>query len=373
MKTKTWFTKARHGLLIHYGLFSLLERGEWAWNREEIPLEIYKALARQTWPAKTMQLSLSHLRLQYPARWAARRRPYAFTILELLVATTLLMLIVALLGGVVSTVGSAWRSAAGQNERELSARAISDFIHTDLKAAILPLNAAASGNLQFILNPSGTPQCADALFWQAPVATEMRFGDIAEVGYFVRWIDGSPPKPVLCRFFVNSAMVDPANPSGTIDDPHFKIYSAPNNWLEDIDAVAPGTAEKSYTGLFADHIVAIWFRCLDDAGKAFGRAFDSRVGQNDSSGILRRLPASVQVSFVVLDSRAAGRLTQTHEIALKARAQAVADGIAAGNPNDDTISPAQEFSIAARADPALRDIAASLYPHTTTVRLPNSQ
>lgn len=43
----SWFTEARYGLFIHYGLFSLLERGEWVWNREEIPREEYKALAKK--------------------------------------------------------------------------------------------------------------------------------------------------------------------------------------------------------------------------------------------------------------------------------------------------------------------------------------
>ena len=45
MTTNNWFTEARYGLFIHYGLYSLLERGEWVWNREEIPLEEYKQLA----------------------------------------------------------------------------------------------------------------------------------------------------------------------------------------------------------------------------------------------------------------------------------------------------------------------------------------
>ena len=42
-----WFAEARYGLFIHYGLYSLLERGEWVWNREEIPREEYKALAER--------------------------------------------------------------------------------------------------------------------------------------------------------------------------------------------------------------------------------------------------------------------------------------------------------------------------------------
>ena len=41
----SWFTHARYGLFIHYGLYTLLERGEWVWNREGIPIEEYKALA----------------------------------------------------------------------------------------------------------------------------------------------------------------------------------------------------------------------------------------------------------------------------------------------------------------------------------------
>jgi alpha-L-fucosidase len=47
MKNNTWFTEARYGLFIHYGLYSLLERGEWVWNREEIPREEYKQLAER--------------------------------------------------------------------------------------------------------------------------------------------------------------------------------------------------------------------------------------------------------------------------------------------------------------------------------------
>ncbi len=41
MITNNWFPEARHGL------YSLLERGERGWNREEIPLEEYKQLAAQ--------------------------------------------------------------------------------------------------------------------------------------------------------------------------------------------------------------------------------------------------------------------------------------------------------------------------------------
>ncbi len=40
-----WFHQARFGLFVHWGLYSLLERGEWVFFRERIPLAEYEALA----------------------------------------------------------------------------------------------------------------------------------------------------------------------------------------------------------------------------------------------------------------------------------------------------------------------------------------
>lgn len=40
-----WFQDARYGIFIHYGLYSLLGRGEWVLNREQIPLDEYARLA----------------------------------------------------------------------------------------------------------------------------------------------------------------------------------------------------------------------------------------------------------------------------------------------------------------------------------------
>ena len=39
------FWRARLGVFVHFGLYSLLGRGEWALNKEQIPVEDYKALA----------------------------------------------------------------------------------------------------------------------------------------------------------------------------------------------------------------------------------------------------------------------------------------------------------------------------------------
>lgn len=45
MQASDWFVNARYGMIIHHGLYSLLERGEWVLNREQIALDEYRALA----------------------------------------------------------------------------------------------------------------------------------------------------------------------------------------------------------------------------------------------------------------------------------------------------------------------------------------
>lgn len=39
-----WFKEARYGMFIHYGLYSILGRGEWIMNREMIPMAEYEKL-----------------------------------------------------------------------------------------------------------------------------------------------------------------------------------------------------------------------------------------------------------------------------------------------------------------------------------------
>ena len=44
-KKMEWFVNARFGMFVHYGLYSLLERGEWVMNRERIPAAECRKLA----------------------------------------------------------------------------------------------------------------------------------------------------------------------------------------------------------------------------------------------------------------------------------------------------------------------------------------
>ncbi|OGV39379.1 MAG: hypothetical protein A2020_09135 [Lentisphaerae bacterium GWF2_45_14] len=52
MKNIEWFLQARLGLFVHFGLYSMLARGEWVMNREGIPVEEYRKLADRFNPEK---------------------------------------------------------------------------------------------------------------------------------------------------------------------------------------------------------------------------------------------------------------------------------------------------------------------------------
>ena len=46
-----WFREARFGMFIHWGLYSLLKRGEWVMHQEGIPARKYEKLAGRFRPA----------------------------------------------------------------------------------------------------------------------------------------------------------------------------------------------------------------------------------------------------------------------------------------------------------------------------------
>jgi len=273
----------------------------------------------------------------------------AFTLLEVLVALAVFSLLVVALFTVMSQVSGTWQQAQARIEPRQSGRAILDYISRELQMARLPADRsmfyssptappqAAQLGLQFVINPATVSAAKflnpQAAFWQVP-ATGNSNGGMAEVGYFVRWDTNAAgnPRSMLCRFLA---------PPG---DSNYFIHSAPANWITDsiIDAVAPGVANpsnsaQSYRGWFADNVAGLWVKALDPLGNpittnALGTAYaagtyDSRkgyryLGTNGTnviqSGyaasatnyqILATLPSAIEVSLVILDARAASRLT----------------------------------------------------------------
>lgn len=255
-----------------------------------------------------------------------------FTLIELLTAMAIFAFMVVALVVITSQTGNIWKSGEGQNQRRANGRALLQNIASELQQAAIPVavpsrqaGTSSPANLQFIanlatntdnntqipsslLNPHG-------LFWQAPIARDTSAGDLACIGYFVKWeTSGTKAKAQLCRYFV-----DPANSA------NYLIYqlsgAAPVNWLSNISTVAPSTA-SDLQGWFADHVIAFWVRCLDEYGQpitqtatgltlANGYGFDSRQGYIDSRGKAHpapALPAAVDLAMVTLDQHTASLL-----------------------------------------------------------------
>lgn len=233
----------------------------------------------------------------------------AFTLVELLVGMTVLSIMVMLLVSLLSQVGNAWSRTEGQSSRLRSGRAIADYIRNDLRGALMPIAPELDDlkpNLHFILNTNMIPpeyQQPSAMFWQVPLATDMSRGDVAEVGYFVRWDRSvTNPRASLCRFFVNPTDIN-----------NYQIYQS-RNWLNQaiIDTVAPadneqiaeGTERAAYRGLLAENVIGFWARCAPKGsdGTNLEQRWDSR--KDDTWG----LPTYVEISFATLDEDSAKRI-----------------------------------------------------------------
>jgi len=320
---------------------------------------------------------------------------------ELMVSIAVLSILVLMLSDVFNRTSRAWMTGETGIERRREARAIIDFITTELRDAALPVTeppppadlavpkiklpddpTKSQAQLQFVVNPPGLPidyRNGDAIFWQAPIATEQTFGDMAEVGYFVKWLMNTSGvgRPVLCRFFVNPSRLR----EGKIEEnPDYLIYNKndPSSWLNpaEIDKATRVTKESGYLGLFSENVIGFWVRSYGLDGNELDRSFDSRIGYSGKfrfrtqNGTIREdpemryLPASVVISLVQIDSRGAVMLdTVWQEIRDLTR--------------QPTIHDAKEFyerfSAMAKNSPKLQTLLPYLRITSTEVHLKNAR
>lgn len=305
------------------------------------------------------------------ARARVSRARAAFTLIEMLVATAILLIIVVMLGAMTSHVSRMWTEINGQSQRRTIGRALLQFMARDIQQARLSVpswqygpspdaayfyptfaGSGSNGTLQFLVNDlavTGTA-CMNpcSVFWQAPVAENSTQGNIAEVGYFVQWdttTTPGKPKAYLCRYYV-----DATSTSGTA--PYFGIYSSGTDaWvsgtspLMSATAVAPATPSHSYSGWLADNVIGLWVRCVVSGtstkgivctgssitgflgpSNPFGAVaivppnsvnthytYDSEYGYGDPLTNLSHpgpaLPPAVEITMVVLDSNTAAKIT----------------------------------------------------------------
>jgi prepilin-type N-terminal cleavage/methylation domain-containing protein len=228
-----------------------------------------------------------------------------FSLVELLTAMAVLAILSLLLLGISNQVGNTWASGQSANQNRTKARAALEFIGRELQAAFLSPDSSDS-SLQFVINPpTVTLRNRDSVFWQAPVATDRSRGDLAVVGYFVRWRDG---KCSLCRFFAN-----PSDSASHLVDQ----YPDTTGWVSDslLDTTAPADKANHYAGLFLENVAGLWI-------DAFARDGTPYAGDSRASG--NALPAWVDIAIVLLDNRTAERLREGPDLAAVSAASSVA-------------------------------------------------
>ena len=171
----------------------------------------------------------------------------AFTLVELLIAMTILALLAILLVSLLGGVNRAWVSGEQQAETFQDGRAVLELMSRELAQTVI------SPRLQFVQNPTltGITQRANSgsLFWQAGLAST-NSGNLSEVGYYLS------ENTTQHTFQLNRFFVPPT------DATNYQIFTnSPNDrnalWVTNFVAV-PGL-----NTLVSDSVVAFWARCLD--------------------------------------------------------------------------------------------------------------
>lgn len=241
-------------------------------------------------------------------------RGAGFTLVELMVSIAILIIMSLLLVSISNMAAKVYVLELGQNQYRLQARAVLNYMGRDLRRASLAANQASAINnvpaistLEFLINPNGYNN-PDSIFWQAPIATDGGAqGDMAEVGYFVRWTAGEGD---LCRFFVN--------PSDTTD---YSIYTKTSGtWISQtiLDSVAPSDSGNHYKGLFLQNVVGLWVQAYNADGTPLLASPHSAYNSSahpysvTTTSTNHSLPAYVIISIAVLDGPSARILQQAN-------------------------------------------------------------
>ena len=263
-----------------------------------------------------------------PQQRSSPAKAKGFTLVELLVSISLLVLIIVILGTITGHISKIWTEVNAQNQRRANARALLQFIAKDLQSVRLPVTPATSGITGHgVITPSsttgylqlaisgataGSPSgCLNphALFWQAPVGDS---GKMVVVGYYVRWdTTATVKKACLCRY---SASVSSTIYSGNNQ----------NNWASTAYPTQSPMAFP-YPNLLAENVIALFVRCVNEAGTPItqdatgtlqassGYAFDSLKGYKDPATSIAypapALPPAIEISIVVVDAKTAQKIT----------------------------------------------------------------
>ena len=258
----------------------------------------------------------------------------AFTLVELLVAVTILFLLVALSSSIIRYALNTTTYGMGKMNSQFNGRASLDYIAAELSEMTPPMPGQAdssglAGNWpRLLLSPSATesPDTSIAtslcnpnvIFWQVPSHVASNGSNQTFLGYFVKWsVTSGQLQPLLCRISDPLTTTAPA----TIPTAYEKTG---NPWLttDYLTGLAPVNAANGYQGLFSERVLALFVRAmdsygqpieLDSKGNSTKYAFDSNAGFTDSASPpvqhpAPAFPSSIQIALVVVDDSVSARI-----------------------------------------------------------------
>jgi prepilin-type N-terminal cleavage/methylation domain-containing protein len=207
-----------------------------------------------------------------------------FTLLEILVAMSILLVMMALLLSFISGVSSIWAYGERKVETFQSGRAILELIGRELSPALV------SAQLQLVQRPTlpgiTTPPIAvnsSSLFWVAPLKKTDK-GNLCAVGYYLtRDASVTPARYQLMRFFV--APDDTSGLYRLFDTTNKPLKGSDAPWLSNaamLPAFQLGGA-SARVSVVADGIIAFWIRSLDINGTAIPYLHQSSVAYSPLS------------------------------------------------------------------------------------------
>jgi prepilin-type N-terminal cleavage/methylation domain-containing protein len=240
-------------------------------------------------------------------RSSHEHRP-GFTLIEVLIAITILAFLVVVLASLVSGVSRAWTQGEQQVSQFQDGRAILELISRELS------QAAISPSLQFVHDPdlNRTPQRgnSDCIFWIGP-GPSTASGSLSEIGYYLS------DNFELKRFYVPPT-----------DGTNYAVFTA-GYQPTDTGAlwVTNFIRNSSLVTTVSGGVLGFWARCLDVNGQAipwlasapprfnsaahFQPAIPSQLDSfkytSSSTARANLLPNTIELTVITLDPHTFGR------------------------------------------------------------------
>lgn len=271
----------------------------------------------------------------FPESVKGRARWPAFTILEMLVATAILILMLAILFSIIGRVTGIFRLSTAKVETFQSARSAFDLMVRNISQSTLntyldyaydngtnssPTRYKRNSDLSFIVGAAGslagTAGTGQAVFFHGPlhyIADTANMGGLETLlnacGYYVDFGDNkSAPahaveKANTYRYRLMQLLVPSEVKNAVYPDP-----ASTGAWFKD------SALRDKYAVAVADNIIAVIIRPQDpavspsDIGGDY--AYDSTVGaeSNPQEATANQLPPALQITMVAIDEASARRL-----------------------------------------------------------------